>query len=130
MCGWTRTIAAVGSADTMTALGYYVPASQDRIDIQFLRRLEGYIWVFPRAGHLSVGICGKGQTAQALRTHLERYMDDHGIVWKGAKFYSHMLPSLESHGWNVSETARRVGLARSHLNDLIRAHNLVRTAKK
>ena len=36
------------AADTMSALGYYVPASQERIDIQFLPRLEGYIWVFPR----------------------------------------------------------------------------------
>ena len=34
--------------------------------------------------------------------------------------------ALARHGWNVSETARRVGLARSHLNDLIRAHRLSR----
>jgi DNA-binding NtrC family response regulator len=34
--------------------------------------------------------------------------------------------TLEKNGWNVSETARRIGLARSHLNDLIRAHGLVR----
>ena len=32
----------------------------------------------------------------------------------------------EEGGWNVSETARRVGLARSHLNDLIKAHGLSR----
>ena len=46
--------------DAMTALGYYVPGDQARIDIQFLPGLEGYIWVFPRCGHLSVGIAGKG----------------------------------------------------------------------
>ena len=34
--------------------------------------------------------------------------------------------ALGRHGWNVSETARRVGLARSHLNDLIRVHGLSR----
>jgi DNA-binding NtrC family response regulator len=34
--------------------------------------------------------------------------------------------SLEESSWNVSETARRIGLARSHLNDLIKAHGLVR----
>ncbi len=34
--------------------------------------------------------------------------------------------ALEQSGWNVSETARRVGLARSHLNDLIKAHGLSR----
>src|SRR5579864_6657071 len=48
-------------ADTMSALGYYIESQQDHIDIQFLQNLEGYIWVFPRCGHLSAGICGKGE---------------------------------------------------------------------
>ena len=34
--------------------------------------------------------------------------------------------ALREVGWNVSETARRIGLARSHLNDLIKAHGLTR----
>jgi Nif-specific regulatory protein len=34
--------------------------------------------------------------------------------------------ALARHGWNVSETARRIAVARSHLNDLIRAHGLTR----
>ena len=87
------------AADTMSALGYYVPASQDQIDIQFLPGLEGYIWVFPRCGHLSVGICGKGEPAQKLRARLETYMAQRGIDRKNATFYSHMLPSLETGGW-------------------------------
>ena len=85
--------------DTMYALGYYVPTKQNHIDIQFLPRLEGYIWVFPRAGHLSVGICGKGESAQALRARLERYMDEKGISRQGAQFYGHMLPALADRGW-------------------------------
>ena len=57
--------------------------SRDQIDIQFLPQLEGYIWVFPRCGHLSVGICGKGEPAQALRVRLENYMDERGIAVAG-----------------------------------------------
>jgi Nif-specific regulatory protein len=34
--------------------------------------------------------------------------------------------ALARNEWNVSETARRIGVARSHLNDLIRAHGLMR----
>ncbi|MCL2447429.1 MAG: sigma 54-interacting transcriptional regulator [Polyangiaceae bacterium] len=34
--------------------------------------------------------------------------------------------SLRRNGWNVSETARRLAVARSHLNDLIRIFGLVR----
>jgi flavin-dependent dehydrogenase len=95
----------------MSALGYYVPASQDHIDIQFLPKLEGYIWVFPRCGHLSVGICGKGEPAQALRTRLESYMAERSIPVKDAKFYSHMLPSLESSGWRKNRVSGEGWLA-------------------
>ena len=85
--------------DTMSALGYYVPGTQARIDIQFLPHLEGYIWVFPRCGHLSVGICGKGEAAGSLRRRLELYMTQHDISWRGATFYSHLLPSLDASSW-------------------------------
>lgn len=93
------------ASDTMYALGYWVPTSQDHIDIQFLPNLEGYIWVFPRCGHLSVGICGKGESAQSLRVRLEDYMREHGIPLKDASFYGHMLPSLESASWRRNRVA-------------------------
>ena len=91
--------------DTMSALGYYIPGDQEKIDIQFLPNLEGYIWVFPRCGHLSVGICGKGEPAGALRKRLEDYMTRRGIPWKGASFYSHLLPSLETRSWKSNRVA-------------------------
>lgn len=99
------------AADSMVALGYYVPSEQDHIDIQFLRGLEGYIWVFPRCGHLSVGICGKGQPAQALRARLESYMQEKGIGWKHGTFYSHVLPSLETSAWRRNRVAGQGWLA-------------------
>jgi len=91
--------------DTMSALGYYVPGDQARIDIRFLPRLQGYIWVFPRCGHLSVGICGKSEAAGSLRRRLEQYMSEHGISWKGASFYSHLLPSLAPGSWRKNRVA-------------------------
>ena len=91
--------------DSMAALGYYVPGEQARIDIQFLPGLEGYIWVFPRCGHLSVGICGKGEPAASLRKRLEAFMLERGISWKDAKFYSHLLPSLDTASWRRNRVA-------------------------
>ena len=93
------------AADTMYALGYYVPSTQDHIDIQFLPQLEGYIWVFPRCGHLSVGICGKGESAQSLRARLEGYMRERSLSAQGATFYGHVLPSLETRGWRNNRVA-------------------------
>jgi geranylgeranyl reductase family protein len=91
--------------NTMYALGYFVPSDQAHIDIQFLPNLEGYIWVFPRQGHLSVGIGGKGESAQSLRIRLEQYMDEHGISRNGAQFFGHMLPNLGQPDWHNNRVA-------------------------
>jgi flavin-dependent dehydrogenase len=32
-------------------------------------------------------------------------MDERGMAWRGSKFYSHMLPSLESPGWKNNRVA-------------------------
>lgn len=107
--GARNTLRNVGTqltrSDTMYALGYYIPSEQDHIDIQFLAHLEGYIWIFPRCGHLSVGICGKGEPAQALRARLERYLDERSIRYQGAPFYGHVLPSLETPAWRRNRVA-------------------------
>jgi flavin-dependent dehydrogenase len=92
--------------DTMSTLGYYVQGTQARIDIQFLTNLEGYIWVFPRCDHLSVGICGKGAPAKVLRDRLELFLRERGIPFAGERFYSHVLPSLAQASW---ESNRRAG---------------------
>ncbi len=91
--------------DTMYALGYYAPHQQDHVDIQFLPDFQGYIWIFPRHGHASVGIGGKGESAQAMRARLEKYMDQKGIRYQGAKFFAHMLPSLETARWKNNRVA-------------------------
>jgi flavin-dependent dehydrogenase len=90
--------------DAMTALGYFVPAERNQIDIQFFAGLAGYIWVFPRCGHLSVGICGK-EPAASLRARLERYMEEQGISKAGATYYGHVLPSLEPQAWKQNRVA-------------------------
>jgi geranylgeranyl reductase family protein len=93
------------AADTMAALGYYVPGDQERIHIQFFPKFQGYIWIFPRCGHLSIGICGKNEPAAVLRKRLEKFMDERGIAWKGSHFYSHLLPSLDSGSWRDNRVA-------------------------
>jgi geranylgeranyl reductase family protein len=92
-------------ADSMSALGYYVPGQQDKITIQFMPDLDGYIWIFPRCGHMSVGICGKSQTAAAMRVMLERYMAEVGLSKEGAGYYGHLLPSLETPAWKRNRVA-------------------------
>ena len=89
---------ALGASDLEITLGYFVPTEEDIIKIKFLKQFEGYLWSFPRADHLSVGICGKmGQSSsQQLRQHLEEFVSQEKIPTDGAKFYSHVLPSPQA----------------------------------
>ena len=63
---------ALGTKDLEVTLGYFVPTEEDILKVKFLKEFEGYMWSFPRADHLSVGICAKmGQSpTQQLRRHL------------------------------------------------------------
>lgn len=85
--------------DTMTALGYHVDAPQSHIDLQFFPSFEGYSWIFPRCGRASVGIGGKGESAQSMRYRLEQWMERRGLPYKNAPFYAHMIPALEPASW-------------------------------
>jgi flavin-dependent dehydrogenase len=89
---------ALGPRDLEMTLGYFVPTEEDIIKIKFLKQFEGYLWSFPRADHLSVGICAKlGQTSsQQLRRHLEDFIAEENIPMQGAQLYSHVLPSPQA----------------------------------
>jgi flavin-dependent dehydrogenase len=75
--------------------GYFVPQTSDEIIIKFLPNFEGYIWSFPRADHLSLGICGSmtAHSSSELRSHLHTFASAEEIRTETAKFYSHVLPS-------------------------------------
>src|SRR3954447_3994092 len=93
------------AANKMVALGYYIPVNRDHIDIQFIPGFAGYIWIFPRNGHLSAGICAKGVASQDLRRRLEEYLAQNGIPLKDATFYGHVIPSLEKPEWRSNRVA-------------------------
>jgi len=86
---------ALGAADLEMTQGYFVPANEHVIKIKFLKKFEGYLWSFPRADHISVGICGKlnKNSSKALRRHLDQFIAEEKIPVEGAQFYSHVLPS-------------------------------------
>ncbi len=89
---------ALSAKDLEVTLGYFVPTEEDIIKVKFLKEFEGYLWSFPRADHLSVGICAKmGQSpTQKLRRHLDEFMTEENIPMSGAQFYSHVLPSPQA----------------------------------
>jgi flavin-dependent dehydrogenase len=89
---------ALKAKDLEVTLGYFVPTQEDIIKVKFLKKFEGYLWSFPRADHLSVGICAKmGQnSSHELREHLDQFVQEEKIPMEGARLYSHVLPSPEA----------------------------------
>jgi flavin-dependent dehydrogenase len=89
---------ALGVQDLELTLGYFVPTEEDIIKVKFLKQFEGYLWSFPRADHLSVGICARmGQSSsQQLHRHLDSFVVEERIPMNGARFYSHVLPSPQA----------------------------------
>jgi flavin-dependent dehydrogenase len=101
------TTAPLEPADLEMTLGYFVDSRADTIHVKFLRRLQGYIWSFPRPDHLSVGICGNlaRHTSRELHGYLAQFLRDERISVENARFYSHILPSPRAH----TLASRRIG---------------------
>ena len=89
---------ALRADDLEMTLGYFVPTEENTLKIKFLKEFEGYLWSFPRADHLSVGICARmGQTtSRQLRRHLDAFVVEERIPTAGAQLYSHVLPSPQA----------------------------------
>jgi flavin-dependent dehydrogenase len=85
--------------DFLVTAGYFIPGSSSVVQVQFINGIKGYIWTFPRTDHLSAGIAGKmGEVSAAeLRRMLEVWLDEHDFSLAGAKFFSHIIPSLRPH---------------------------------
>lgn len=94
----SQFLSPISKDDLQVTAGYFIPGRSSLLQIQFLKGITGYIWVFPRPDHVSAGITGKmGETSTAeLRRTLERWLQENSFSLEGASFYSHILPALRS----------------------------------
>jgi flavin-dependent dehydrogenase len=81
--------------DLEITLGYYVPADSSVLKIKFVKGLQGYVWSFPRPGHLSVGVCASmaKHPMREIRWILEDFLRTEKLDTTGAPMFSHVLPS-------------------------------------
>jgi flavin-dependent dehydrogenase len=100
---------ALKPRDFMLTFGYYAPAMDSVLRVQFFEDFEGYAWSFPRPDHLSVGICGKcGETPMTdLRSRLARFMRCFDYPVNSAPVFSHLLPALDHASWKRLSLAGR-----------------------
>ena len=91
-------LSPISPDDLLVTAGYFISGRSSLMQIQFLKGITGYIWIFPRPDHVSAGIAGKmGETSTAeLRRTLERWLEENRFSLEGARFFSHILPALRS----------------------------------
>ncbi len=101
----SQFLAPIAPGDLMVTAGYFIPGRSSLMQIQFLKGITGYIWVFPRADHVSAGIAGKmGEVPTVeLRHILEHWLEENGFHLDGARFYSHILPSFRAQTFETLE---------------------------
>ena len=93
-------------ADLSIATGFFAHgATSDHIIIELTADPPGYIWSFPRPGHLAVGICAQadeGATAAELRARTAHWIRRMAIA-DGARLepYSWPIPSLSAAGFGA-----------------------------
>ncbi len=86
-------------ADLSIASGYFVHGAMSRdVEVDFVDDPPGYLWSFPRADHLAVGVCAQAEdtTAGALQAHAAAWIS--GRVGTGFRLehYSWPIPSLSA----------------------------------
>jgi geranylgeranyl reductase family protein len=91
------------------ATGFFAHGvSSDEIVIELIADPPGYIWSFPRPGHLAIGICAQADeavTAAALRARAADWIRAAAVA-PGARFepYSWPIPSLSVRDFEGLET--------------------------
>jgi geranylgeranyl reductase family protein len=98
------------SEDLCITMGYYVRGDVPPVmKIFFLPALEGYIWSFPRPGHISYGLItrsGPGRTARARELLSNFIVADLGPeAMQTAEFYSAPVPCLGPDSWKTNVIA-------------------------
>jgi geranylgeranyl reductase family protein len=82
------------------AAGSYVDGvDTGEIVIAFTERPSGYLWSFPRAGHLAVGACAQAHETTAAEMHAatDRWLDGYApAAGRSRRRYAWPIPSLEA----------------------------------
>jgi len=91
------------------AAGSYVDGvDTGEIVIGFIDRPRGYLWSFPRAGHLAVGTCAQANETTAAEMHAvtDRWLDGYApAAGRPRRRYAWPIPSLETRDVDAEEPA-------------------------
>jgi geranylgeranyl reductase family protein len=105
-----RLVQPLSRGQLSIATGFFAHGvSSDEIVIELLADPPGYIWSFPRPGHLAIGICAQadeGITAGALRARAAEWIRAAAVAPNAVlEPYSWPIPSLSAGDFETLEVA-------------------------
>jgi flavin-dependent dehydrogenase len=100
------SLAPVPATRLSMAAGYYV-AGDAPMEVGFLEGLDGYLWVFPRRDHLSVGICAPlgAVPSWVLLERLATALAGRFPRLGSERRYAHTVPSVSTDPASILEIA-------------------------
>ncbi len=104
-----RMLAPFSRAELSIASGYFLHGATSRdIVVEFVPEPPGYLWSFPRADHLAVGVCAQADrtTAAELRAIASRWMARERLQGT-PEAYSWPIPSLSAGAMKKQRPAGR-----------------------
>lgn len=98
-----RLSARLSKKDSTLAVGYWIEGEmENELVIAFTGGISGYLWIFPRKGHLSAGIGARVGEASGreLFAHLDRFLHryDSDLMKRDRKAYGALIPTLTREG--------------------------------
>ena len=91
------------------AAGSYVnDVDASEIVIRFIDRPQGYLWSFPRAGHLAVGTCAQADETSTAEMHAitDRWLDAYEpATGRARRRYAWPIPSLRAEDFEREQPA-------------------------
>jgi geranylgeranyl reductase family protein len=88
----SKTLAAALEVE-VPAQGEIIARNQGRITFIFGEIRTGYVWIFPKKDHLSVGIAGLHPKPGELQATLARVMEKYDISLDNAQRHGHTIPA-------------------------------------
>jgi geranylgeranyl reductase family protein len=90
-------IGSLSKVDKGICYGYFVKGlEKEDMTIRFLFHGIGYIWVFPRAGHTSLGIgCAETSRSYGLKRYLDMFIEQHYPCVKKISRWTALIPNVK-----------------------------------
>jgi geranylgeranyl reductase family protein len=88
-----KTVGKISPKNLGLTFGYYATGIEDEtMTIKFVDDLLGYIWIFPRNNHASIGIGGRLDDGERLRKKLNRFIRSYCPKIKILQEYAAKVP--------------------------------------